>query len=367
MKGKRVALFGPFASSQAKESAENPLIGSYSLSGAHVVTMDEALLATNVANLTWQEGCQSSGPPGNGCKLDKAVALAQTVDISFVFIGDPLSQCGEWNDRDSLNSPGGQLQLLEAVAGISPKTIVILVHGRPHTFGIGNAVLDKVDALLAAWRPGEEGGTAICNIITGKVNPSGKLAQSWPRTVGQIGGGALPWLQRVRGKWVANNKGCTDPDGRCYDAYVDDGFKSTPLFYFGFGLSYSNFNYDKIEVKTITNPQHLLETNLLAADKLVWNVSVSLTNTGDVAGAEIIQIYVQDPAGLPVVPYWKRLIGFTKVFLGSHESKKVVIPILLMDVAMFDEHMQLRLFSGSYIITAGSASNNTPLSETVTI
>ena len=92
--------------------------------------------------------------------------------------------------------------------------------------------------MVAAWRPGEEGGHAIVNILTGRANPSAKLAQSWPRTVGHVHSGSTPWLQRVRGKWVANGKGCNyDADGRCYDAYTSSGFAPTPLFYFGAGLS----------------------------------------------------------------------------------------------------------------------------------
>jgi len=367
LKGKRVALFGPFASSKAKDSASSALVGSYVLQGAHVVTMDEALVTAGVHNLTWQEGCKGSGPPGSGCDLEKAITLAKAVDVSLILIGDGSHQCGEWQDRDSLDSPGGQLQLLEAVAGISPTTIVILVHGRPHTFGLGNAVLDKVDALLAAWRPGEEGGTAICNIITGHVNPSAKLAQSWPRTVGQVAGGSAPWLQRVNGKWVANHRGCTDKDGRCYDAYVNDGFKSTPLFYFGFGLSYTTFKYENIVVHTTANPPTILGTHLSVLTEPVMNVSVTLTNTGDVAGSEIVQIYVQDPADLPFVPYWKRMLGFAKVLLAPKEEKTVTIPLLWGDVAMYDEHLLLKLFSGTYLITAGPSSNDTPLSTRITL
>ena len=132
---------------------------------------------------------------------------------------------------------------------------------RPATFGRGNAVLGKVDALIAAWRPGEEAGTAILNVLSGGVNPSAKLAQSWPRTAGHVHSGSSPWLQTVRGKWAANHKSevheynathnsdkvtmnqanwcClsqVDADGRWYDSYVSSDFAdATPLFRFGFG------------------------------------------------------------------------------------------------------------------------------------
>ena len=106
---------------------------------------------------------------------------------------------------------------------MSKTTVVVLLHGRPQTFGRGNAVLaTQVDALLAAWRPGEMGGTAIVDLLMGKETPSGKLSQSWPRTVGHVHSGSSPWLQPVAGKWVANNKGCESlsTEGRCYNPYA---------------------------------------------------------------------------------------------------------------------------------------------------
>ena len=93
-----------------------------------------------------------------------------------------------------------------------------------------------VDALFAAFRPGEEFGNAMVNLLTGAVSPSGKLAQSWPRSVGHVGSGSSPWLQAVRGKWIATAHGVTDPDGRWYDNYLSTATEApTPLFYFGYG------------------------------------------------------------------------------------------------------------------------------------
>lgn len=186
LKGKNIGLFGPIASSAAGSRASTAMEGSYTVGGMDSITVDQALAATDIANQTWLKGCDSTGLPGSGCDLDSAVALAKEVDVALLVLGDDRGVCGEWGDRAELNLAGGQLQLLEAVAGIAPKTIVVLVHGRPQTFGTSNAVLKKVDALISAWRPGQFGGPAIIDVITGKVNPSGKLAQSWPRSVGQV-------------------------------------------------------------------------------------------------------------------------------------------------------------------------------------
>ena len=267
---------------------------------------------------------------------------------------------------------GGQLQLLEAVSAVSKVTVVVLVHGRPQSFGPGNAVLERgVDALLAAWRPGEDGGTAIVNILSGKTNPSAKLAQSWPRTVGQVHGGSSPWLQRVRGKWVANNKGCdSDEDGRCYDPYVNDGFPSTPLFYFGAGMSYTSYEYTSIRVETVMESADALRRTLrhVSDTDAVWHVSVTVKNTGAMAGQEIVQIYVKDPIGLPFVPFWKRMLGFQRTpTLDPGHSATITIAILWTDLALFDDAQQLKLWPGQYLISAGGASNLTPLKANATI
>ena len=252
--------------------------------------------------------------------------------------------------------------------------------------------------MVAAWRPGEEGGHAIVNILTGKANPSAKLAQSWPRTVGHVHSGSTPWLQRVRGKWVANSKGCDyDSDGRCYDPYVSSGFEPTPLFYFGAGLSYTTYSYSALTVSPAMDPAKGLAWGFADSTDAdaVWRVSVTVTNTGKVAGQEVVQIYVKDPDNLPFVPYWKRtqqsllptsvlfvrgcwlsggcdwcagMLGFARTpTLAPGAKATVTVPLLWVDVAMFDDAMQLRLWPGQYTVSAGGASNDTPVQTTVTL
>eukprot|EP00040_Diaphanoeca_grandis_P040838 m.262177 g.262177 ORF g.262177 m.262177 type:complete len:794 (-) comp44699_c0_seq1:67-2448(-) len=365
LKGKKITVFGPIAS---ESEAETALVGSYVLSGAKVVTVTEALNMSGAASVEYYQGtCAASGVPGNGCgNLTVEAQLAKNSDIAILVLGDGHGVCGEWGDRDSLDLAGGQLQLLEAVAGLATKTIVVLVHGRPQTFGLGNAVLSKVDALLSAWRPGEEGGNAIVDIITGKGNPSAKLVQSWPQTVGQVGGPSTPWLQRTRGKWVANGRGCVASEGgRCYDAYVNDGYPSTPLFPFGFGLSYSTFEFKSVSVQTPASD--ILSLRLAQAQDVVLNVSVTVANTGTVDGSEVVQVYVQDPGGLPFVPFWRRLLGFNKVFVKAGETVTTVVEVKLLHLAQYDADMTLRVFAGDYNIFVGDSSDVTPLTANVTI
>lgn len=168
-------------------------------------------------------------------QLAAAAAAAAAADVTIAVVGDTwcnydCGTCAEGIDADSLDLPGGQLALLAAVAKTGTPLVVVLIHGRPATFGAGpfaafgpnNALLGDVGALLAAWRPGEEGGAAVWDILRGAVNPSGRLTQSWLRNAGAVRGPSSPWFQpRINGLQLA---------------YVTE--PTTPLFPFGFGLSY---------------------------------------------------------------------------------------------------------------------------------
>jgi beta-glucosidase len=339
----------------------------------------------------------AGGPTGSGQdddELAKAVQLARASDVTILVLGDVQGAhnggCGEWGDRDDFDLQGGQLNLLAAVSKVAKKTIVILVHGRPQTFGKGNAALEGVDALFAAWRPGVEFGSAMVSLLTGQVSPSAKLSLSWPRSVGQVGSGSSPWLQAVRGKWLANQKGDVDAgDGRRYDSYVSsNSAAATPLFYFGYGLSFTTFRYDKVEVVSrrllpvMTNtPSRRVVTSV---GRELWMVNVTVSNTGTAAGAEVVQVYVRDPVGLPFVPAWKRLVGFARLFLQPGETGTASISVSEDDVALYHDDLSeaintrgrackaneppvLTLFGGTYNVTAGGASNAAVLHQLVTV
>ena len=175
-----------------------------------------------------------------------------------------------WGDRDSLDLQGSQLALLEAVVPVAAKTVVILVHGRPQTFGDNNKGLLGINAMFAAWRPGEEFGNAMLRLLTGEISPSAKLSVSWPRTVGHVGSGSVPWLQEVKGKWVYNERGHVDQDGRRYDNYVSTSTPDpSPLFYFGHGLSYTTFRYESMVIQD----GHL-------SDDILWEIQITISNIG---------------------------------------------------------------------------------------
>ena len=186
--------------------------------------------------VTQADGCDLAPGSPDAAKLAEAVALHQRSDVTVVVVGDSSAgsagfaheTCGEGADRHSLDLYGQQLELLTALAGANAtaKLIVVLIHGRPVTFG-DSTVLAKVDAMLAAWRPGEEGGTAVASLLFGDVSPSGKLTQAWPLSADAVNSPSNPWFQ-------ANQ---ADGGGKP-NSNKDGG--NTVLFPFGFGLTCVN-------------------------------------------------------------------------------------------------------------------------------
>ena len=366
---KSIAILGPTASVAGCNcsGATSSLMGSYSLPGAHVVALDEALTSTvpTETQITWSKGCTGSGRTGSGrnqTEIDEAVAIAKGSELTILILGDIDGGCGEWQDRDSLDLQGSQIALLEAVTSVASKTIVILVHGRPITFGESNKALKGVDAMFAAWRPGEEFGNAIVRLISGEVVPSAKLSQSWPQNVGQVGSGSVPWLQEVRGKWVANSKGSVvDPDGRRYDDYASSASSdSSPLFYFGYGLSYTTFQYESMKIIDRSNEVH---------GEVIWDVEFTISNVGETTGVEVVQVYVQDPIGLPYVPFWKRLVAFARCNVAAQSSSTCSVSVLREDLAIYDPYapFKMRIYAGMYKVSVGGSSNTDSLNSTVLV
>ncbi|XP_062516640.1 beta-xylosidase-like isoform X2 [Corticium candelabrum] len=349
-----LAIIGPNAgctnSSWMCDSVSN-MLGPYTQHNADVEV-----------KTVYQAAVDSLGPNywvnfSRGCNIDDnktdmiaaAVDTAMRSDIAILVLGDSLHSCGEWSDRDSLDLPGAQLLLLESIINVkrAPNSeleniLVALVNGRPATFGPNNALLDSIDVLLVGFRPGQMGAQAIIDVLMRGVEPRGRLAQSWPRSVGQVHGAASPWLQEIRGKWIANSRSKPDPDGRIYDPYVNS--PATPLFYFGYGLSFGRFNYSNPTATMTKNKEHPVE------------VSVTVLNTGKQPGTEVVQVYLQDPV-VNHVRYWKRLVGFQKIFLLTGQSKTVNIPLRMDDIAMYDDNMKFRIVEGTYTLRFGGHSS----------
>ncbi|MFN2136176.1 MAG: glycoside hydrolase family 3 C-terminal domain-containing protein [Candidatus Promineifilaceae bacterium] len=243
--------------------------------------------------------------------IDEAVGLAETADVALLYIALPTSKESEGYDRPDLDLTEQQIALIKAVAAVQPQTVVILNNGAPVAM---SAWIDDVAAVLEAWMMGQAGGGAIADILFGRVNPSGKLAETFPLKLSDTPAyinwpGGAGEVRYGEGLFIGY---------RYYDVKED-----AVLFPFGYGLSYTSFAY--------SNPALSAQT-FRDVDGLT--VTVDVTNTGDRAGKETVQVYVHDRQSALVRPP-KELKGFAKVELQPGETKTVSIPLDFRSFAFF--------------------------------
>ena len=294
-----IALVGPFA-----DSAD--LLGTWVLGETQrrfpAGTVRQALEAAlpNV-RITHAEGATADGDDTSG--IAAAVAAAEAADVVVVVVGEPSAISGEAATRSTLDLPGAQEELVAAIAATGRPYAVVVLGGRPLT----GDWLDSAPAVVMAWHPGIEGGNAIADVLTGAVNPGGKLPVTFPRVVGQV---PLYYNRENTGRPYDPAK----PENPFVSAYLDlaDG----PRFPFGHGLSYTTFE---------TGAPDLSRDRIAATalrDGATVEVTVPLRNTGDRAGDEIVQLYVHDRAASIVQPV-RRLRGFQRVHLAAGEDTVV--------------------------------------------
>lgn len=286
--------------------------------------------------------------------IAQAVQLARESDVTVLVLGgtsviysgigwgDPNSKevntCGEGYDRNELDFPGVQRQLLEAVTATGKPVVLVMLNGRPLTIGDD---AKRVDAVLEAWYPGERGGEAVARILFGEVNPSGRLPMTFPPTTGHI---PMYAAHKPSGKGYYRSPGTPEHPGR---DYVFSAPK--PLYPFGYGLSYTTFAYSALNV-----PGHFPAT----ADSL--DVTLTLTNTGDRDGAEVVQLYVNDRVSSVTTPV-KALKAFAKVFLKSGESKQVSLAIAKSDLALWNKDMKRVIEPGEFEVLVGASAEDIKL------
>jgi len=226
----------------------------------------------------------------------RALELARRSDLIILTVGEDYYMSGEQASRVSLSLPGEQQKLIDAVTALGKPVVMVLVNGRP--LDIREAA-ERVPAILEAWHPGSEGGAAVANVLFGDVNPGGKLPITWPREVGQIP------------LYYAHNR--TKDPATAATRYWDGA--STPLYPFGYGLSYTDFQFSDIVV----------DRPVVGVDDRL-TVSVVVTNTGARAGDETAQLYIHQRAGRATRPV-RELKGFQRVSLAPGERRTLTFPL----------------------------------------
>jgi len=276
-----------------------------------------------------------------------AINEAKKADVILFFGGEEAILSGEAHSRANINLPGLQEKLIAELQKTGKPIVLILMAGRPITLG---AVLPKVTSVVMAWHPGTMAGPAISDVLLGVVNPSGKLPVTWPKEVGQIpiyynhpntGRPADPKtfvaIQDIPVEAWQSSLGNNSH-------YLDAGYE--PQYPFGFGLSYTTFSYDNLKIEKST---------LKANEKLT--VSANITNTGNVAGTETVQLYVRDITGSIVRPI-RELKDFQQIELKPKESKTIQFSIPVSDLAFYNDKAELKVEPGDFKFWIASHAEN---------
>lgn len=263
---------------------------------------------------------------------DEAVSVAQGCDVVVAVLGEPAAWSGEAKSRADISLPEIQQTLLKALLETGKPVVLVLCNGRPLTLPWEAA---HVQTILEAWQGGTQAGSAVADILFGKYNPSGKLTTTFPQSVGQI---PLYYNHKNTGRPFNAKDAYTSK-------YID--ISNEPLFPFGYGLSYTTFNYGEVQ---------LSKTELKGEETLA--VTVPVTNTGRYAGEEVVQLYIQDPAASVSRPV-KELKHFRKIMLQPGETKKVVIEITTADLKFYDGNLVYDWEPGEFVVHVGTNSRDT--------
>ncbi|WP_285268640.1 beta-glucosidase BglX [Kaistella rhinocerotis] len=274
--------------------------------------------------------------------LKEAVEVAKKSDVIVLAIGESAEMSGESSSRTEIDIPKSQVDLLMELKKTGKPIVMVLFTGRP--LALTN-VKEVPDAILNVWFPGTEAGHAITDVLYGKVNPSGKLPVTFPRSLGQV---PIYYNHKNTGRPLNSEKVDKCEYERFRANYMDEC--NTPLYPFGYGLSYTTFSYSDMKVSN-TNPKG--DTSVTA--------SVNLRNTGNYDGSEVVQLYIRDLVGSNTRPV-KELKGFEKAFLKKGESKTVTFTITPEDLKFYNHELKFDWEPGEFEIMIGT--NSADVSKT---
>ncbi|MBK8556719.1 MAG: beta-glucosidase BglX [Lewinellaceae bacterium] len=323
-KDAKLAVIGPLADNTSD------LIGPWSAAGSgdDCVSLLAGLKAQHKGKINYVKGCDVEGDDRSG--FTAAFSAAQAADVVVVVVGERATMSGEATSKVDIGLPGVQSLLIEKLAATGKPVIVVLMNGRP-------LVIPEVDknatAILEAWWLGTETGNALADVLYGSYNPSGKLPMSFPRSVGQI---PVFYNEKSTGRPF-------DPNSKWTSKYIDS--PNTPLYPFGYGLSFTTFQYGAPTVhKTRFRKREIVK------------VQVAVTNTGKVAGEEVVQLYVRDLVGSVTRPV-KELKGFQKVMLQAGETRTLVFELGEEDLRFYRFDSTFGSEPGEFDVMVGGSSD----------
>ncbi|KQZ46870.1 glycoside hydrolase family 3 N-terminal domain-containing protein [Massilia sp. Root1485] len=331
-----IAVIGPLADARRD------------LEGGWIVDSNAATMASFVdavrthagpgTRVAYAAGCDVAcrGTDGFAAALD----LARAADVVVLAVGESWDMSGEAKSRADIGLPGRQAELFDALKAIGKTPVVVIMAGRPLIF---ENVAQAANAILYAWHPGSEGGNAIADVLFGDVNPSAKLPMTFPRNMGQI---PIGYQQYQTGRPVLDNGNTV-----YRSAYIDS--PNTPRYAFGHGLSYTTFAYGDLRLSS---------TRMTPDGKIT--LQFTLTNSGRVAGAEVVQFYLRDPVASVVRPV-KELKGFQRIALKPGERRTVSFTVDRDTLSFFDRKLAWGAEPGTFELMVGSASDDIRLRQTI--
>lgn len=349
-KEKKVAFIGPLVKDQRN------LIGSWSGAGDYkkAISIWSALEGKNFNNILFAKGCnlvddtaliKKLNPHGAMLRsdslsaqqlIDEAVKTAYQADVVVAVLGEPFGMSGEAASVTDIRLLPNQLNLLQALKKTGKPIVLVLMNGRPLDLSWED---ENTDAILETWYAGTMAGPAITDILFGEANPSGKLTMTFPRNAGQI---PVYYNHKNTGRPF-------DPNQKYTSKYLDA--PNTPLYPFGYGLSYTTFQYSSISMSKDT---------LKAGEKIT--ASVNITNTGKRAGKETVQLYIRDVVGSITRPV-KELTGFQQITLAPGETRKVSFNITVNDLKFYNSDLKYVYEPGAFKVYIGTNSEDVQAAE----
>jgi beta-glucosidase len=355
---KKVAVIGPNADNMYNQ------LGDYTApqDPERIVTMLEGIRDKGRAEVLYAKGCAVRDE--NDANIEEALRSAQKADVVVLVVGGSSARdfktsyedtgaaivdehvsdmdCGEGYDRSTLRLLGKQEELMQAIYATGKPVVTVYIQGRPLDMNLAS---EKSNALLTLWYPGMEGGSALADILWGDYNPAGRLPISVPRSVGQI---PVYYSQPIKGD------------------YVEESAK--PLYPFGYGLSYTQFEYSDLQVEQVKamsfQPRDVRLRESMA--DTICKVTCVVKNTGSSDGDEVVQLYIQDEVA-SIAPASKLLKGFQRVHINKGETKQVTFHLTERDLSVYSKEKGWHMEPGEFTIMVGGSSQNCVLSATVEV